>query len=637
MPYALPNTTKTGRVVLMLAIRSRHTMSGSRVCRWSGLAEDATGPYQTNVRGFADTWESLAFESVHEDSLPFIPSSPGLVLDIGAGSGRDSAWFASNGWQVFAVEPTSGLREYGASLHSLSHIQWIDDRLPGLEATLRLGISFDLLWLSAVWMHVAPNDRRRAFRKLALVLKPGGRLIVSLRQGPSPPDRYMHAVSVDEIEQLAAEHGLAVRATKRSPDRQGRDNVSWTVVVLELPDDGTGALPMIRGIILEDQKAATYKLALLRVLARVADQSSSTARYNDEFVDLPLGLVALYWIRMYKPLVQNDIPQAPGHQNRKGLGFLTAAFQAIDDISPFELRPGGIFAPPLGYWVARALGDAASTIDNMPAKHLTHRDGDRIFPTRYGRRPNVSRTCRLVIDSSLLWTYGTIAVPIRLWMTLRRLSAWIEPMLLSEWARLINGYAKRQQRAVSLDQINRALKWIDPLRDTTETRRTISVLLDSGKPIYCAWTGDRLRDLSMIEIDHCFPFSAWPCDDLWNLLPTSRRANQMKRDRLVTAELLVRSESRIQSWWTTAYLDAGKPLQAMQFNEEARSSLPIERQASEQLIARSCTSENEMSRAFFSSDLAHVANTGVIFEAMRYHRTRLYQDQRLPEWDGLTK
>jgi hypothetical protein len=35
-------------------------------------------------------------------------------------------------------------------------IRWENDRLPGLERTLRLGVSFDLVWLSAVWMHVAP-------------------------------------------------------------------------------------------------------------------------------------------------------------------------------------------------------------------------------------------------------------------------------------------------------------------------------------------------------------------------------------------------------------------------------------------------------------------------------------------------
>jgi tripartite-type tricarboxylate transporter receptor subunit TctC len=34
-----------------------------------------------------------------------------------------------------------------------------------------------------------------------------------------------------------------------------------------------------------------------------------------------------------------------------------------------------------------------------------------------------------------------------------------------------------------------------------------------------------------LDIDHCLPWSAWPCGDLWNLLPASPRVNQhLKRD-----------------------------------------------------------------------------------------------------------
>jgi hypothetical protein len=45
----------------------------------------------------------------------------------------------------------------------------------------------------------------------------------------------------------------------------------------QLPDDGTGALPLLRGIILNDDKSSTYKLALLRAILRVADGTPSLA------------------------------------------------------------------------------------------------------------------------------------------------------------------------------------------------------------------------------------------------------------------------------------------------------------------------------------------------------------------------
>lgn len=267
------------------------------------MASDTVAPYESAFESFAQGWERVAFADAHAAVLTHIPSKPGLVFDIGAGSGRDAAHFAERGWNVVAVEPADSLREYARKLHPSSRIAWESDRLPGLERLLKRGLLADLIWLSAIWMHVAPNDRRRAFRKLITLLKPGGRLIMSLRHGPIDYERPMHAVTADEVERLAIEHGLNVRAITNSNDAAGRHEITWTNMVLELPDDATGALPLIRGIILQDAKAATYKLALLRVIARIADQTASFARYGDDFVELPLGLVALYWLRMFKRLV----------------------------------------------------------------------------------------------------------------------------------------------------------------------------------------------------------------------------------------------------------------------------------------------------------------------------------------------
>ena len=40
--------------------------------------------------------------------------------------------------------------------------QWLDDSLPDFQVTQRLGLSFDVILLSAVWMHLPPADRPRA-------------------------------------------------------------------------------------------------------------------------------------------------------------------------------------------------------------------------------------------------------------------------------------------------------------------------------------------------------------------------------------------------------------------------------------------------------------------------------------------
>jgi SAM-dependent methyltransferase len=176
----------------------------------------------------------------------FLPEGAGrMALDVGAGVGQDSAWLKYLGFEVIAAEPSSGMRLQGELLHP--GLRWLDDRLPELSATHRLGLSFDLILLSAVWMHVAPPDRARAFRKIVTLLKPVGVLVMTLRHGPAPPDRPMHPAPQGEVEQLARDHGLAVVRAQDGPDGMGRPGVSWTGMCLRLPDDGSGGLHAGRG------------------------------------------------------------------------------------------------------------------------------------------------------------------------------------------------------------------------------------------------------------------------------------------------------------------------------------------------------------------------------------------------------
>jgi hypothetical protein len=222
------------------------------------------------------------------------------------------------------------MRYEGQRLHPNPRIRWINDQLPELSILGQVAISFDVVMLTAVWQHVPPPLRDRSFRKLAGLVKSGGLLAISLRSGPSPVDSEMHPVSLEEVERLARNHGFVVEKVQHSPDQQGRLDVSWTNVALRLPDDGTGALPLLRHVILNDQKSATYKLGLLRALCRAADGSAGMVQdAGDEFVRVPLGLVALNWLRLYLPLIRESFPQTPTNVGVRGLGFAKEAFQNL--------------------------------------------------------------------------------------------------------------------------------------------------------------------------------------------------------------------------------------------------------------------------------------------------------------------
>ena len=244
--------------------------------------------YDQNAEQFVSQYESLTFEDVHPALLDLLPPPGSTILDAGSGSGRDAAWFAAKGYDVVAAEPSDAMRTLARSRHPSPRIHWIADSLPDLGQTRRLGLTFDLILVSAVWMHVPPTSRQRALRKLATLLSPNGRIVISLRLGPPDTDRAMYEVTLPELTAMARQFGLRLVHTDDSPDRLGRQGISWTTAVLGLPDDGLGALPLLRHLILTDGKSSTYKIALLRILARIADTAAGAVRHESEFVVLPM-------------------------------------------------------------------------------------------------------------------------------------------------------------------------------------------------------------------------------------------------------------------------------------------------------------------------------------------------------------
>ena len=303
---------------------------------------DAITSYEANAVSAAARFESHSAATLNGWLTDLLPKSPAVIMDVGAGSGRDAAWLASLGHEVLAVEPSAAMRAEARRLHPQENLRWIDGRLPDMAVPIRAGLSADAILLSAVWMHVRPADRPRAFRKLVSLLRPGGLLAMTLRNGPAEPGRGMHPVSLPEIERFAGDHGLAIVRVHREPDRQGRSDPSWICVAMRLPDDGTGALPLLRHIILHDDKSSAYKLGLLRSLCRIADGWAGMARETEDgHVVLPLGLVGLTWLRLYLPLARVDLPQSSA--NTRGgarLGFARKGFTALLEgaLSPLDLR-----------------------------------------------------------------------------------------------------------------------------------------------------------------------------------------------------------------------------------------------------------------------------------------------------------
>ncbi|MFJ9695527.1 class I SAM-dependent methyltransferase [Kitasatospora sp. NPDC101183] len=180
-------------------------------------------------------YESVTFTEVHGELLAHYPPAPAAVLDLGAGTGRDAAALAALGHRVLAVEPTPELRAHGERLHAGSGVRWLADALPELPAVREGGERYDLILVTAVWMHLDPAERRSALRTVGALLAPGGRLSLTVRHGPVPAGRRMYNVPAEETPALAREFGLRVVHRASRQDLHGRGGVHWTLFVLERP------------------------------------------------------------------------------------------------------------------------------------------------------------------------------------------------------------------------------------------------------------------------------------------------------------------------------------------------------------------------------------------------------------------
>ena len=208
------------------------------------------------------------------------------------------------------------------------------------------------------------------------------------------------------------------------------------------------------------------------------------------------------------------------------------------------------------------------------------------------------------IDERFLWSFGSFSVPRNLWQAMGRYASWLEPAVLNEWIHQMRVYERRLAgNVVSWGSHWTALQWPAPKHDTGIARRRAEKLRGSAS-LYCVWTGKSLR--GAFDIDHCFPFTAWPCNDLWNLLPSNRQTNSGKSSQLPSLDALEFARGRLLDWWDSAYVRDTRLKDT--FEDEARSALPATELSEDCLTVES------------------------VFDGLMFQQMVLKRDQQLREW-----
>ena len=66
--------------------------------------------YERNVESLSARYEAVGGEAIHVWLMDLLPESPAMILDVGAGTGRDAALLAGMGHEIVACSATNRMR-----------------------------------------------------------------------------------------------------------------------------------------------------------------------------------------------------------------------------------------------------------------------------------------------------------------------------------------------------------------------------------------------------------------------------------------------------------------------------------------------------------------------------------------------
>ncbi len=192
--------------------------------------------YERQAPELIARYEKISSKELFRPIKNFLPQKSVTVLDIGAGTGRDAAWFASLSHSVTAVEPVNAFRAAGKKLHETTSIFWIDDRLPDLQNTTAQNKRFDFIVISAVWQHLNNTDRKTAFCALRRLIAKNGILAMSIRHGVGALTRPTYPASLRQNTSWAESCGFTKLYETSADSVQGQNHqsgITWNWLVFQ--------------------------------------------------------------------------------------------------------------------------------------------------------------------------------------------------------------------------------------------------------------------------------------------------------------------------------------------------------------------------------------------------------------------
>ena len=185
--------------------------------------------YKEYAEEFYESTIDADVEPLYERFLKYIPDS-GQILDFGCGSGRDTKYFADQGYEVDAIDGSPELCKM-ASEYSGIVVKCMD------FFELEVESKYDGIWACASLLHVDRERLPETFEILKNALVMNGYLYASFKYGDYKDirdGRYFVDLNEDSLTGIISSvQGFEIVEMWQSQDvRRGKD-VDWINVILK--------------------------------------------------------------------------------------------------------------------------------------------------------------------------------------------------------------------------------------------------------------------------------------------------------------------------------------------------------------------------------------------------------------------
>ena len=511
--------------------------------------------YNQNAEHLSHNYQSAEATGLHKLLGKWLPAG-GEILEIGCGSGRDTAFMISHGCKIVACDASENM--LGCSRHYLNQVEdsesvyLLKAEFPLPSDHFLLSRKFDAVVSLAVLMHIPENELFDFAYQIKTIIKRKGIFICSFSSGREVSDddpRLFVNREPAQVQLFFERIGFRLLFADENPDGLGR-NIQWHTLIFESEGSlGIRPVDQIEAIINRDKKVTTYKLALLRAMCEISQNEYLNVQWHAQNqVSLPLGLICEKWIYYYWPLVEaeNLIPQMNGYERTKKIAYRKQLSALIDDfrlnggLSAFHVsfRSGKLSSLELVH-LRDVINAISGAIVKGPVKYAggALENTDRVF-SFHGSLNLKEILSREDISKNL----GRVYFDAGIWREMCLVGHWIGEAIILRWAELVREFS---------NGIIPVAEILSVLLVTAEIDRDVALarsVFEGAENLNCVWSNKPLIG-RRFDIDHIIPFSIWHNNDLWNLVPSDQSINNQKRDKIITRNMIFRSEDRIVHYW----------------------------------------------------------------------------------------